>query len=183
MMENGVGNKDDFADGVLKRIARLVPNSFTMRNPGAKGAVKAARKYLLTINPTDFRVDSDELFQSVLNRHTDRLKSRLPDEARHWGLARKVLNLYLMEVNYNHFLRRRYRFHTLEHMLEVPVDSKVALGLRREAKNSGDQLPKWNGVINLSPTDNQAFQAFAVKRARRSGHCRVFLDLRFWARE
>jgi hypothetical protein len=93
-----------------------------------------------------------------------------------------VLNLYLIEVTYNHFLRRRYGFESFERYLEVPLDRRVALGLRREARNMGERLPKWQGVIKLSPVDNQAFQAFAAMYARELGHHRVFLDTRFWKR-
>lgn len=154
-----------------------------MRNPGAPGVIPTAREYLANLNLDDFQGPSAEQFRRALNRHTKRLQRKFPGGAHHWGLARKVLNIFLMEVNYNRFLIRAHRLAHVLPLLEVPLDSQVASGLRQEARDLGMALPRWQGVSGLRPRESQIYQEFALKLAREWDTRRVLLDLVFWRRD
>jgi hypothetical protein len=114
-------------------------------------------------------------FKRWLDQQTMLLAKKLPDPAKPWGVARKALNLYLRACCYNHYLRGQYCLGDIETLLEVPVDSKVAGGLREA--NTWMLLPSWKGLKGLEPRANEAFQECAVVLSKRMGlPARVFLD-------
>ncbi len=153
-----------------------------MRNQGAPGAVKSARKYLRDrLDLGAFRGVSARRFSRLLDRHTEALRSALPANARRWGLARKLLNLFLEEAFYNRFLTRRYRLARLARLFEIPLDSQVAQGLREESE--GHTLPEWPGVKWLRREQSTRYQEVSADVAARRGLPRVALDLVYWRRE
>src|SRR5712691_5811356 len=99
---------------------------------GPKGTISAAREYLAGLDLTRFRASSEKEFRSSLNQATRRFLDYLPRGAKHWGAARKFLNIFLRNVVYNRFLCDHYRLLRLEPWLELPLDSQVAKGLRGE---------------------------------------------------
>ena len=122
-----------------RREASTAVGPSTARGMGPKGTISAAREYLASLDLTKFRVASEKEFRSVLNRATNRLQNQLPRSAKHWGAARKFLNIFLRNVVYNRYLRKYYRLSHLEPWLELPLDSHVAKGLRDE--KGGSSLP------------------------------------------
>jgi N-glycosylase/DNA lyase len=58
---------------------------------------RAARGFLCEIDLRAFRTPNPSHFRTVLDETTERLLHAFPEEARHWGLARKGLNLFLRE--------------------------------------------------------------------------------------
>ena len=86
-----------------ERTAELAIGASTLRNQGARGVVANARDFLKELDVGSFRVKDPRLFRSRLNVATRRLRERLPRRARHWGSARKALNIFLRDVLYNHY--------------------------------------------------------------------------------
>ena len=72
-------------------------------------------------------------FAATLDQQTLALSAiRNPDIP--WGTARKCLNIFLRDVTYNVFTRTHYGLDAIQAMLEVPLDSRVAEGLRNQAQ-------------------------------------------------
>ena len=83
----------------------VVPSA--VRGPESKGVLPASREFLRQMNLNAFGTDDRSKFSRALNRQTKALMAALPAKERHFGLARKVLNLFLRECLYNAYLRRR----------------------------------------------------------------------------
>src|SRR5260221_10148057 len=75
------------------QAARGSVGASTVRGRGNAGTAKAARAFLRTIDLATFGSGSSALAAS-LDRSTDDLRAALPRAARHWGIARKVLNIF-----------------------------------------------------------------------------------------
>jgi len=150
---------------------------------GPKGTIKAARKYLAGLKLASFAKKTEKKFQAVLNRATLRFVNHLPRRARHWGAARKFLNIFLRGVLYNRYLCEHYNLYRIERWLELPLDSHVAKCLHRE-KGSGI-LPRWKTVIGLDKDTNQRYQEFATEVAKRKKYntYRIHLDVYYWRHE
>lgn len=140
------------------------------------GTVKAARDFLMHLDLRQFAGDSEDAFQYVLDRRTIECRDKLPRKS--WGAARKFLNIFLRGALYNRFLCEHYHLGVTEPFLEVPLDSFVAIGLRKE--EGGTSLPPWKTIIRLEPEVSAKYQAFARQVAQRKGCSRVHLDLWYW---
>ena len=164
-----------------RREASTTVGPSTARGMGPKGTIPVAREYLASLDLTKFRGASEKEFRAVLNRATIRLQNDLPFGAKHWGAARKFLNIFLRNVLYNRYLCKCYELSHLEPWLELPLDSHVAKGLRDE--EGGSSLPRWKTVIGLDRETNKRFQDFAKLVAKRKNTCRVHLDVIYWRRD
>lgn len=173
-------SKGDFLRYVQLRIANTAVGPSTVRGMGPRGTVEAARRYLADIDIAVFAQDSQRHFATRLNRETLRFMKGLPAGARRWGIARKLLNIFLRGAAYNRYLNDAYDLPNVEPWLEVPLDSHVAKALR--AEDGGEELPRWRTVIGLEPAVSQQYQDFAAVVARRKGMHRVHLDLLYWRR-
>lgn len=103
-----------------------------------------------------------------------------------WGLARKLLNIYIRDCVYSRMLCAHYRLEAIEPFLEVPLDSFTGKALNAEAKARGQthRLPDWQSIKGLEREESDRFQAFASELAEERGHARVHLDVLMWgARE
>lgn len=140
--------------------------------------MKAARDCLRQLNLQRFRVGGSR-FRLVLDRETLRLQSVLPKTARHWGMARKLLNIFLRDCFYTGSLNSAYRLSQIEDHLEIPLDSITAKALKQAAGRG--RLPRWPGVKHLTPEVSDAFQAAGHVEARRQGISRVHLDAVWWS--
>jgi hypothetical protein len=140
------------------------------------GTADAARAFLACLDLHRFGTANAEAFQSELDSATEKLVERIPAHA--WGVARKVLNIFLHNAFYNHYLRTEYQLDLAESLFEVPVDSAVARGLRSRAGK--DNLPAWLGVKALTPDTNRRYQETAVTAAKIEGCSRVHLDPLLW---
>lgn len=161
------------------RTAELAIGRSTLRNQGAPGVVAAARKYLRELNLADFRIRSRSEFTAVLDKHTGKLKSKLPQRARNWGTARKALNIFLRDALYNRYLCAHHELRRLEPWLEVPLDRYVAMGLIGE-NESRTVLPSWRSIKSLTPQVSSAFQRVAANVAAKAHVARVHLDIKYW---
>jgi hypothetical protein len=104
--------------------------------------------------------------------------AKLVDGAQYWGLARKVLNIFLRGSLYNTYLTAHYGLPRLDACYEVPLDSLSAAGIRKHA--SERPLPRWVGVIHVTPDINDHFQRLATAIAPEQNTLRVHLDAMFW---
>jgi hypothetical protein len=160
------------------RTAEGATGPSALRNQGNSGVLAAARHFLKAINLFKFSVTTERRFNSVLDAYTNDLKVSFPKGARHWGTARKALNLYLRDVLYNRYLTRHFCFPKIEKWLEVPLDSYAAKAIR---KGFGiKELPPWKGVKYLTPETSQAYQEAAKRLASKGGFARVHLDILYW---
>jgi hypothetical protein len=161
-----------------RRLGNTAVGPSSARRMGPRGTIAAARAFLIGLKLEKYQVTSETQFRRILNRETRAFLKRLSEKARHWGAARKWLNIFLRDAAYNRFLFDHYRLRKLERWLEVPLDSQVAKGLRKE--KGGDRLPRWETVIGLTPEVSREYQEFAALVAKRKGTCRVHLDLKYW---
>lgn len=147
---------------------------------GPTGTIKKAREFLGNLQLERFHKTTEEEFLKELNQATQELKRFLPKGGRHWGSARKFLNIFLRGCAYNKYLCKHHQLDHIEPWLEIPLDSHVAKGLRNEADKTN--LPRWTSVIGLNEEVSKRFQEFASEVARREGVNRVDLDIKYWRR-
>jgi hypothetical protein len=150
----------------------------TVRGLRKKGVVDACRKALKQTDLTKFATSSDERFQEALNIETARIKRALPLSARHWGVARKVLNIFLRGCLYNIYLNQHFRLTKAEHLLEITLDSISAKAIKQHTLTSSS--PTWRGVKYVTPEMSHRFQELAASIAGERNICRVHLDALFW---
>jgi hypothetical protein len=150
----------------------------TLRNQGAKRVIKKAQEFLGRLDLHPFHKSDEASFLGVLNRKAEELRQALPKGAKHWGAARKAMNLFLRDICYNRFLSQKYQLAAVEPWLELPLDSLVAGAMKRSA--SRGRLPHWPGLIGLTPEISREFQASAKECAAGEGISRVHLDMRLW---
>lgn len=126
-------------------------------------------------------------FDAFLNHHTDELAARILrmriDGRGVWGVARKALNIFMLEATTRDLLRRHYALGRLDRYLEVPLDKGVALGLARDAERMLlPPPPPWPKLMNVTDVANAAFQEVASQVAARRRVHRYQLDLFYWRR-
>lgn len=172
-------DQKQFVRAVRSRTARIAAAASAARGKGNGGVVGAARSYLRRLDLSAFGTRDETMFRRALDRCTRRLVKHLPPPARHWGLARKLLNIYLRDCLYCTYLSASFKLERAERLLEVPLDSITARGLKRAAGRAA--LPVWPGVKHLSPEVSAGFQSFAAELARREGFARVHLDAVYWS--
>jgi hypothetical protein len=169
----------EFLRCVQSRTARIAVGASTVRGKGNKGVVREARAYLRTIKLKQFAVPDDAAFRKVLNRHTERLRKRLPKSARRWGIARKVLNIFLRDCLYTGYLAEAYQLRRAEEHFEIPLDSITAKKLNEIAGRGG--LPAWPGVRGVTPCLSAEYHLVADQAAEKDGMARVHLDALWWS--
>jgi len=166
--------RSEFLRTIQSRAARgaVVPSA--VRGRGHRGTVAAARTFLRQVDLTPFGCSNARDFSRALNQATGQLQKALPLKARKWGIARKVLNIFLRDCLYTTYLENAYRLRLAEHFFEVPLDSITGTALKRAAGRGG--LPKWPGVKHLERSESRKFQAAADVEATSRGVARVHLD-------
>ena len=161
---------------VQARVARVAVSASAARGQGT-GVVKAAREHLTHFQLGPFAVRTAGLFQARLDASTTALAKALPKGSRHWGLSRKLLNIFLRDALYNQYLAAHYRLGRAEGFLEIPLDS-ISAGRLWAAAEPG-QLPRWRSVRDLTAAESGRYQAFATTLTR-GGLARVHLDTFWW---
>ena len=168
-----------------KDVQNFIANAFSIgivRNmvPGG-GTLKIIREFLKQ------QIDLDEMskkqpakFPELLNQLTEQLRKKMPKGARHWGVARKCLNLFFPRRHLQFLSPKGIQSCEVEEFLEVPLDSYVGHALRRKARKEGKDVPPWRTVKGLTPDANAKFQAFALEIAKRKRTKRVHLDVMLW---
>jgi hypothetical protein len=111
----------------LKQLQRYTAEAAitpaAVRNRGACGVARAARAYLASSDLKRLQKIPAEDYPNWLDKETDRLKLALPPGARHWGTARKVLNIFLRTATYTSPLAAYFGLEKFLPTLEVPLDS------------------------------------------------------------
>jgi len=166
--------RQEFLRAIQSRAARGAVGPSAVRGRGHRGTVSAARLFLRQVDLTLFGCSTAREFAHALNYTTGRLQKALPWRARKWGIARKVLNIFLRDCLYTTYLESAYRLHRAEHFFELPLDSITGTALKRAAGRGG--LPKWPGVKHLKSSVSARFQRAADVEATRQGIARVHLD-------
>lgn len=165
-------------NAIQSHAARGSVGASTVRGRGNAGTAKAAREFLRAIDLATFGSGS-AAFTAALDRSTDNLRAALPLAARHWGIARKVLNIFLRSCLYTTYLNAEFGLDRAEDSFELPLDSITALNLKRAAGRGN--LPPWPGVKHLSPSLSAQFQRAAAEEAAKRGVSRVHLDAVWWS--
>jgi hypothetical protein len=168
-----------FINDLRARAARTSTGASATRGQGA-GVSAAARRFLANLNVRDFATPRRSLFESRLDEATKRLTARLPVGSRNWGLARKVLNIFLREVLYTTYLAKYSRIGKAEQLLELPLDSITAKRLHEHAGRKA--LPRWKGVKHLDKASSDLYQRHAQLIACERKIARVHLDVHWWGR-
>lgn len=174
------GHNEQLVENLQLRAARVAITASASRKQGAPGVVEAAREVVGGINLAKFVVESEREFVRQLDQQTQRLKSRLPAAAQSWGLARKLLNIFLRDCAYTYILRDAYGLDRIERWLEVPLDSYTAAGLTAAAKKLDESPPRWRTVKSLMPADSAEYQRVAARVADELRVLRVHLDAYWW---
>lgn len=147
-----------------------------MRGVGNAGVIKAGRPCLASLDLRPFGTSSRSRFAAALDEATDELRQAFPRRARHWGLARKGINIFLRECLYIAYTRAEYALGVSESFFEVPLDSITAAKLRERYPS----LPAWEGVRYLTPTNSVEYQLAARRIAARHRFAPVHLDALWW---
>ena len=166
-------------DLIQKRTANISVGSSTVRGQ-PKDTVKNARNYLKKINLKNFSNVNEHQFRTVLDEHTEKLKNELPSHS--WGIARKVLNIFLFQVTHNIILNKKYTFDNIIAFLEVPLDNPNAKKIKGFAKLHGKNLD-WKNIYSLRPEVSKEYQKYARQYASQKECERCYLDLYWWRSE
>ena len=160
------------------RTAELSVGPSTVRGAGARGVVRAARKALKLVRLRRFATGSRTEFLAALETETKRIRRVLPRGTRHWGIARKVVNIFLRQAAHNVYLSARFGLRRVERWLELPLDSHVAAGIYRARPTL--ELPRWRTIKGLTPDDSELFQAAGRKIARDKRVIPIHLEYLWW---
>jgi hypothetical protein len=162
------------------RVGRTAVGPSTARGMGPAGTISAAREFLQEFDLSAVKAKKPSAYRRFLDSATDDLIAALPAGGRHWGSARKFLNIFIRNCAYNRFLCEQYGLDKVEPWMEVPLDSHVAKGLRIAAASDKADLPRWTTVIALNPDVSDKWQVAAQSVAETEGIHRVHLDVMFW---
>lgn len=169
-----------FLRAIQHRTARVAIGASAARGRDNRDVVDRARRFMISVKLARFATRDRAAFGRALDRHTQKLMAALPKRGASWGLARKLLNIFLRDSLYTGYLSRAYGLTAAEGLLEIPLDSITAKHIR-QAK---PELPRWLGVKHLDPRVSAAYQAAALLVAKRKRTARVHLDAYWWgARE
>ena len=102
---------------------------------------------------------------------------RLPLKARHWGLARKGLNIFLRGCLYTSYLRDHYALGLAEEFFELPLDRITGTRIYSALPKG---LEPWKTVRGLDVAKSAAYQRAAQIVADKKGIARVHLDAVWW---
>jgi hypothetical protein len=171
-----------FIDELRAHQSRVSITVSTVRGQGA-GTGQIARRFLAEeFDPARLRAASEAAYLRRLDDATEALRSRLKGKARTFGLARKLLNIYIRDCVYSRMLCDHYRLQSIERFLELPLDGIVGRALVSAARERGQlrRLPRWHSIRALSPQESKSYQDFAVELAAERGLARVHLDVVLW---
>jgi|SRR5665213_196841 len=169
----------DFLHIIQCRAARIAVGPSAVRGRGHAGVSKSAREHLKSVDLAPFGTKNEKRFKAALDEDTEELRCALPKKAQKWGLARKVLNIFLRDCAYTIYLTQAYHLLLAEEFFEIPLDSITATELKRVSGRG--YLPRWPGVKHVTPELNAEFQRAAVGEAKKQGVARLHLDAFWWA--
>jgi hypothetical protein len=168
---------EQFIHALQLRAARSAIGPSTARGRGNTGVVSRGREYLGQLDLRRFGTSQPKRFRNALDEATDGLRGSFPRTARHWGLARKGLNIFLRDCLYTSYLSDVYSLQLAEPYYEVPLDSLTGRALYTEADGA---LPRWRTIRDLSKMVSDQFQEVAARVAAERRIHRVHLDAFWW---
>lgn len=171
--------EDELLQAFQSRSARISVGASTVRGRGNAGVVAASRRYLRQLDLSMFGQPTRARFAKNLDSATIALRDSLPSGAQHWGLARKVLNIFLRDCLYTTYLDAAFGLRKNEAYFELPLDSITAVHLKRAAGRG--KLPAWPGVKHLTEPLSTRYQEAATAEATRRGIPRIHLDAIWWS--
>ena len=118
---------------IQAKLARGAIGASSMRGAGSKGVVEAVRGSLINVSLRDFGTSDEATFRPALDDAMNTIIRALPKRARHWGLARKGLNIFLRDCLYTVYLREPFSLDRAEYLFEVPLDSITGKRLYAES--------------------------------------------------
>ena len=157
-----------------KRAANDAVGASTIRGMAPAGTAKTIKDYLRGIEIKSVIARSKAGFAKKLDALTNGLMEKLPDGSKHWGMARKCVNIFLRNCLYNRYLCSHYKLERLEKWLEIPLDSHVGKGLIANFEKG--TLPRWKKVIELTREQSVQYQSAALGLAKKKNVCRIHLD-------
>lgn len=167
---------------VQKHMQRYVANvaitPSAVRGRGSKGVASTVQQYLARLDLDPLASLDPATFRTWLDTTTNELILALPDNARKWGLARKLLNIFLVQSFLNLHLNKEHNLSRLGDALETPLDAMATRELRKRAGRRA--LPRWTTIRKLRPADSDRYQDFALGEASRIGIPRACLDIVLW---
>lgn len=176
-----------FISALRRHQARVSITQPTVRSQGPGTLHKAWAFFSTDLDLRRLRTSSERSYLGRLDDATVALAKRLGTPKSRgssrsigsWGLARKLLNIYIRDCVYSRMLCAHYRLEAIEQFLEVPLDSFTGKALNAEAKARGQthRLPDWQSIKGLEREESDRFQAFASELAEERGHARVHLDV------
>jgi len=164
-----------FLRAVQMRNARIAASLTATRRSGP-GTMHSAREFFCTIDLARFGADKKSAFRKELDAATEALRRALPKD--NWGLARKLMNIFLRDALYTTYLCEHFGLKVAEKFLEIPLDSITSKHLRKRAGRG--VLPAWKGVKHLNSEASEKYQKFAGEHAENRGIARVHLDTYWW---
>jgi hypothetical protein len=164
---------------IRSRVARIAVSASAVRGRGNKGVVPAAQRHLRHLDLAPFGTSDSGRFEKLLDHETEVLRVALPFGARRWGIARKVLNIYIRDCFYTTYLCEKFDLDQAEYLFEIPLDSFTSKGLRHDSGRG--VLPPWPGVKGVTPELNAAYQKAAIPLAEKKDIARVHLDAFWWS--
>lgn len=176
------GIPDWFIDDLQAHQARVSITASSVRSQGS-GTARITREFLgREFNLRGMRATSERAYLRKLDAATNRLRRRLKGRAKTFGLARKLINIYIRDCVYSRYLNAEYRLESVERFLEVPLDGVVGKRLWQASNQlgHGSRLPRWKSIRALTREDSDQYQAFAAELAGFSQLDRVHLDVSIW---
>jgi len=167
----------DFILTTKKFITRQAVTSSAMRNQG-KGVLKAVHAYLDQLELFYAPPNDGGKYRVWLNLQTNALLKEFPTTTKPWGAARKALNLFMRDIFNNRYLNKVYDLDYIEKVLEIPLDSAVAKGLKKEDVKG--KLPEWPGLKGLTREISDQYQKAAGALAKKRKIPTVHLDMYLW---
>jgi hypothetical protein len=154
-----------------KHIAWCSVGPTTLRRMVPIGGRRAICQWMSEV---ELKTLSDDGVEITLNKWTSMVMSDLNFA---FGPARKSLNLFLRELDYNNWTRDHFNFPRMEHDLEVPLDGIVMRCIR----HSSCQVLREVSVVGLTSSDSTHYQDAAAEIAKKKGTLRVHLDVEWWS--
>jgi hypothetical protein len=176
--------REDFLPAVQWHVARLSVGASAARGQRAPGLVDAARAYLATMPLGGFGVISELEFRDQLDDKSDDLMRELPRRGRSWGIARKLLNIFLRNSLYDFYLRTAWNLDRSEYWFEVPLDSIVAKQLRSDLERVFPERPsvsRWPGVKYVTRPISDEYQRAIRDLAADMKIAPIHKDIYWWS--
>lgn len=177
---------NEFLENVQNYVAVTSVGASTVRGYPKKTAERS-KEFFKEIYLGTLAGKDRAQYKSHLNVLTKRLMQKLPKASRHkqnkkaYGIARKVLNIFLHNAFYNRYLCEAYKLDSLEEYLEVPIDKKVAMAIKKRRPKR--ILPAWNGIKALDGRVHRQYQTQAMAVADKLKISVVHLDAYFYPNE